>query len=364
MSKYFKNVKSYKDLKEQYKKLLKANHPDNGGVLETMQEINVEYDALFSIWKDRAEANNSLAEGEKEETANSTRRTFYTAYGWEGSRYDSSLTLKEIAKIARTYVKEKYPTCKFSIRTSYGSMCQALRVELLEFPEQMYMTAEQLREVLREEHTYIDNGKTQKYTSLSDIGEEVWRKLYTNDIFTASNWTDEELLNCYNKTVFEENKTFYAVNTEYFQSVIDDVNAFVASYNYNDSDGQIDYFDVNFYDGKVKYRNCKYVPKVARIKNKTSKPATKKKTVKESAPELEAVAEKNSYTYKITLGEDTRDGSTLWVVRINEKLNRDEYIAENKAMKERGAYYSKFKHGFIFRFDPSEILSHGREKRA
>ena len=62
------------------------------------------------------------------------------------------------------------------------------------------------------------------------------------------------------------------------------------------------------------------------------------------------------YTYKITLGEDTRDGSTLWIVRIVEKLDRDAYIAENKAMKERGAYYSKFLHGFLYRVDPSEIL--------
>lgn len=54
--KHFKNVKSYEDLKDQYKALLKKNHPDNGGDLETMKEINVEYDALFPIWKNRKEA--------------------------------------------------------------------------------------------------------------------------------------------------------------------------------------------------------------------------------------------------------------------------------------------------------------------
>lgn len=52
MSKYFKNVKSYNELKSTYKELLKANHPDNGGDLEKMQEINAEYDVLFKIWKD------------------------------------------------------------------------------------------------------------------------------------------------------------------------------------------------------------------------------------------------------------------------------------------------------------------------
>ena len=58
MAKYFKNVKSLEDLKKQFKSLLKANHPDNGGDAETMKEINCEYDALFPIWKNRH--NNSI----------------------------------------------------------------------------------------------------------------------------------------------------------------------------------------------------------------------------------------------------------------------------------------------------------------
>ena len=41
--KYFKNVTSYEDLKNQYRNLLKANHPDNGGNEETMKEINIQY---------------------------------------------------------------------------------------------------------------------------------------------------------------------------------------------------------------------------------------------------------------------------------------------------------------------------------
>lgn len=66
MSKYFKSVTSYQDLKDQYRKLLKENHPDNGGDLEQMQEINVEYDAMFKIWKDRAAVANNLSEEEKQ----------------------------------------------------------------------------------------------------------------------------------------------------------------------------------------------------------------------------------------------------------------------------------------------------------
>lgn len=45
--KYFKNCKTLKELKDTYKKLLKENHPDNGGDLEVMKEINVQFDSAF-----------------------------------------------------------------------------------------------------------------------------------------------------------------------------------------------------------------------------------------------------------------------------------------------------------------------------
>ena len=38
------------------------------------------------------------------------------------------------------------------------------------------------------------------------------------------------------------------------------------------------------------------------------------------------------------------------------KNSKEEYITINKAIKALGGYYSKFKHGFIFRFEPTEAL--------
>lgn len=353
MSKYFKNVKSYKDLKEQYKKLLKENHPDNGGDLEKMQEINVEYDAMFKIWKDRATVANNLSEEEKTETARSTRRHFYSAYGWEGSRYDVNLTLKEIAKIVRAYVKEKYPTCKFSIRTHYASMCQSLSVDLLEFPERMYKTAEELKENYWQECTYKDkDGKEHTYKNISDEIQGVRRKLYNNDIFTADSWTDDELLKCYEKTVFEENKVYYGVPTEHFQSVIDDVNDFVSSYNYNDSDGMIDYFDVNFYDGKVDYRDCKYVPKTARIKKQNTAPAAKENKEEPNAAEIET----SGKAYTVEESQHTKTGEKIYLVKWLDTLSRESYKELSAQIKNIGGYYSRFTHSFIFKADPSEAL--------
>ena len=55
MNKYFENIRTLEELRKQYKELLKLHHPDNGGSLETMQEINAEYDKLFKILKNQHE---------------------------------------------------------------------------------------------------------------------------------------------------------------------------------------------------------------------------------------------------------------------------------------------------------------------
>lgn len=333
--KYFRNIQSFEDLKKRFRELLKVNHPDNGGDVEVMKMINVEFDALFPIWKNRTEKETGKTINE---TASSTRKRFYTENGWEGSRYDCNLSLKEIAKIVRTYVKEKYPTYKFSVRTSYASMCQELHVELKESPIDIYKPFEDL--------TWDD---------LNDISKALymWRD---DDRIVFLNATREEQ----RKMIEESTNRNARVLNEITQAVVDDVDAFVKSYNYEDWDGMIDYFDVDFYYfGCLKDNGAdiKIVPKTARIKNKSGKPSKVAKAPESEVSEPERLEQKSGYTYEIKEDTDTRDGSRLWVVRILEKLDKAAYTAENRAMKERGGYYSKFKHGFIFRFDPAEILN-------
>lgn len=333
MAKYFKNVKSFEDLKKQYRKMLKENHPDNGGDEKIAAEINCEYDALFPIWKNKHEAQTGQ---EIKETAESTRSQFYTEFGWEGSNHSWNRSLKEVAQIVRSYVKEKYPTYKFSVRTSYASMCQELHVTLQESPIEVYKTFEELTE-------------TDKRNLI--------RKMEHNWLFTLNCWNDEELKAEFER-IWSENGNFYKCLNEATQAVIEDVDAFVKSYNYEDCDGMIDYFHVDFYYFGCAQNNginIKIVPKTVRIaKPKTEiEKASKKREAKEEAPALEG---KTAYTFKVTHGEDTRDCSELWVVRVVENLSKDEYIRINKAMQAIGGYYSKFKHGFIFRFEPSEKL--------
>jgi len=325
MSKFFKNIQSLEQLKNNYRDLLKANHPDNGGDLETMQDINCEYDALFTIWKNKEAS--TLTEEQKKETAASSRKHFYTQFGWAGSRYDGSLTLKEIAKIVRNYVKEQYPTCKFSVRTKYASMCQELIVDLKEFPSQMFKTGEDLK------NEGIDYN--------CDSVRQCMRRMEANDLWSLTCWDDDDFVKAYDKAL-EVNAEFYGIMTDYFKSVVDDVNTFVNSYNYDDSDSMTDYFDVNFYFFGCGVNGCKYVPKTARIKNHENNV-----TPSEPSENVEDV------NYTIEKSEHTKTGETIYLVKPVERMDHDTFNSERQRMKENGGYYSKFTHSFVFKEYPS-----------
>lgn len=88
----------------------------------------------------------------------------------------------------------------------------------------------------------------------------------------------------------------------------------------------------------------------------------KKITEKTSSTDTENTTEAGEgttkkYTYQVAEDVDTRDNSKIFVVKVLEKLSKSEYIKVNQYMKSLGAYYSKFKHGFIFKENPTEILN-------
>ena len=218
MKSCFVNVKSYEDLKEQYRKLALLHHPDVGGDTETMQEINRAYDQLFIVWKHRSKVTNT-------ETAESTRRKFYTAHGWAGERYNRNLSLKEIACLVREFVKAHYNDCKFSITTEYASMCRELHIALMETPHRAYKTFDELTEDERDKirRAYMQH-KDVTGRAISDIDAEIAK-------------------------VYEKEPT---VLTEEVREIKNAVEDYAESFNYDDSDAQIDYFDTNFYFFGVK----------------------------------------------------------------------------------------------------------------
>lgn len=319
---YFKSIKSFEDLKEQFKKLARINHPDAGGNAEIMKEINLQYDALFPIWKSK-----TSVDKQSMETANSTRRDFYTENGWKGSNHDWNRSLKEVAVIVRAYVKEKYPTFKFSVRTSYASMCKELHVSLKEAPFELYKTMEQLTE--------------------EDVNGII-RKANRNYEWTLNSWNQEEA-KIEIERIWNKCGTSYMVYRDDISKMLKDIDSFVNSYNFSDCDGMTDYFHVDFYyfDCKPDY-DFKIVEKTARIRNQTETQEPESKAIENAD---------NNYTYDIKEDIDTRNNTKIYVVRVIEKLDRDEYIKVNNYIKSIGGYYSKFKHGFIFKEDPTELLN-------
>jgi hypothetical protein len=73
--------------------------------------------------------------------------------------------------------------------------------------------------------------------------------------------------------------------------------------------------------------------------------------------------ELNGLHFEIKEDTDTRDNSKIFVVKVVEKLDREQYIIVNNNIKAIGGYYSKFKHGFIFKEDPTELLNSSKQEQ-
>lgn len=86
MGKYFSKVNNLQELRKQYRDLLKKFHPDNGGNVSDMQEVNAEYDKLFKAMKDRHE--NESADSNKSDNSSSNTKTHYNdnMYDWENDK--------------------------------------------------------------------------------------------------------------------------------------------------------------------------------------------------------------------------------------------------------------------------------------
>lgn len=95
---------------------------------------------------------------------------------------------------------------------------------------------------------------------------------------------------------------------------------------------------------------------VEKVVKKTIK-AEKKNTVTEATEAATEETNVNGFTYEVTEDTDTRNGEKIYLVKVAEKLSREEYLSVNKYMKSLGGYYSKFKHAFLFKENPSDKLN-------
>jgi len=61
--------------------------------------------------------------------------------------------------------------------------------------------------------------------------------------------------------------------------------------------------------------------------------------------------------YTIIEDIDTRDNSQIWVVKLNNRVGKDDFnYIRSQIMKPIDGYYSRFKGGFLFKYDPSAKL--------
>jgi len=144
----------------------------------------------------------------------------YTGYGWQGKLYDPKLSIVEISQFVKGILKKQYPTCTFSIRTQRYSGGQSLSVQLMKSDFTPFATP--------------DLSKLEKYNNgcLTDAEKlEYWNRAIEKGSHGINQYyiKDDYMLN--------------EKGMELFQFV----NKLICAYNYDDSDGQIDYFNTNFY---------------------------------------------------------------------------------------------------------------------
>ncbi len=100
------------------------------------------------------------------------------------------------------------------------------------------------------------------------------------------------------------------------------------------------------------------------VKIDKTKKTYNKKTVKKEEQQAQTLQQKETteeivlnHDITITADTDTRDNTPLWVVKLVNKVDYEDFKKiEKEIMKPNKGYYSRFKGGFIFKYDPTKVL--------
>ena len=112
--------------------------------------------------------------------------------------------------------------------------------------------------------------------------------------------------------------------------------------------GAISWCDIK--EVKTPYEVEKVVKKTLKAENKPAQKTTTGATD-------ETGADINGLTFEVSEDTDTRTNEKIYLVKVAEKLSREDYIKVNQYIKSIGGYYSKFKHAFLFKEDPTTLLN-------
>lgn len=238
--KYFNHSMDLHEVKATYRKWALKLHSDlNGGDDEAMKDLNSQFEYAYKY----AETHSVIISKENEkETAKSYTRRFYTENGWQGSRYDSSLSTKDIAKKVREYAKYAYPDYKFSISIQTYSGGSSVYLTLMQSPYEL--TNEYLLDTWCRNH--LENyGRIEFYNGENWVHEATEENIRKYKEYTKAEVYERWQFNQYYD--FGKDMTERSPIDVRVLSAIKDVMDYLNSFRYDDSDGQVDYFDTNFY---------------------------------------------------------------------------------------------------------------------
>lgn len=117
--------------------------------------------------------------------------------------------------------------------------------------------------------------------------------------------------------------------------------------------GAISWCDIQ--EVKTPYEVEKVIKKTLKAEKKPAQKTTTEATEKASSGV-------DNLTFEVSEDTDTRTNEKIYLVKVAEKLRREEYVKVNKYMKSIGGYYSKFKHAFLFKENPATLLNINKSK--
>lgn len=140
-----------------------------------------------------------------------------------------NISLVDIAKLIKQQLKKEYPNCKFSIQTEFYSMGCSLHINIMETNFKLIKPFEELSESAIRTYT-----QGNYYRTVDELKHLQSKRHHQLSSFIENEYNED----VWNNGVFLTEQGFKLV-----KRIIDLTNKF----NWDNSDSQIDYFDVKFY---------------------------------------------------------------------------------------------------------------------
>jgi hypothetical protein len=148
----------------------------------------------------------------------------YTGYGWKGVNSNKGYSMKEIAKLIKGELKRKYADCTFSVTKGGNNYCNTLEICLMTSSRNPFADFE----TAVKSETFLRRIWGKSETIQEQYKKELKETLDSGYMQICS--CDSDYLSAFGKELFK-----------FMQDLCN-------SFNFDDSDGQIDYFHCGFYD--------------------------------------------------------------------------------------------------------------------